>query len=64
MSDPREIFNLDARRRAGRLMAERGRVTRRGNGYGSTLLLDPDKLARFEPARERLAGQIVDGMLP
>src|SRR5688572_16380601 len=48
-------------------MTERGRVVRRGNGrygYGGTLLLDRDKLARFQPARERLAGQIVDGMLP
>ena len=67
MSDHREIFNLEARRRAGRLMAERGRLVRKGNGHNghrSTLLLDPEKVARFEPARERLAGQLVDGVLP
>jgi len=67
VSDHREIFNLEARRRAGRLMSERGRVVRRGNGHnggGGTLLLDPEKLARFEPARNRLADQMVDGVLP
>jgi ABC-type branched-subunit amino acid transport system ATPase component len=48
-------------------MAERGRLIRRGNGHngnGSTLLLDPEKVARFEPARNRLAAQLVDGALP
>jgi ABC-type branched-subunit amino acid transport system ATPase component len=67
VSDHRELFNLEARRRAGRLMAERGRLVRKGNGRngnGSTLLLDPEKVARFEPARNRLAGQLVDGALP
>jgi branched-chain amino acid transport system ATP-binding protein len=67
MSDHREIFNLEARKRAARLMAERGRLVRKGNGHnghGSTLLLDPQKMARFEPARERLAGQLVEGTLP
>jgi ABC-type branched-subunit amino acid transport system ATPase component len=63
----REIFNPEARRRAGRLMAERGRLVRNGNGHnghGGTLLLDPAKVARFEPARNRVAGQLVDGALP
>ena len=67
MSGRREIFSTDARRRAGRLMLERGRVVRKGNGHnghGGTLLLDPEKLARFEPARTRLAGQLVEGALP
>jgi ABC-type branched-subunit amino acid transport system ATPase component len=63
----REIFNPEARRRAGQLMAERGRLVRNGNGHnghGRTLLLDPAKVARFEPARNRVAGQLVDGALP
>jgi branched-chain amino acid transport system ATP-binding protein len=67
MSDHREIFNLEARKRAARLMAERGRLVRKGNGHnghGGTLLLDPQKVARFEPARERIAGQLVEGTLP
>jgi len=67
MNARRELFSADARRRAGRLMVERGRAVRNGNGHnghGRTLLLDPDKLARFEPARNRLAGQLVDGALP
>jgi ABC-type branched-subunit amino acid transport system ATPase component len=48
-------------------MAERDRVIRKGNGHnghGRTLLLDPDKLARFEPARQRLADHLTDGVLP
>jgi ABC-type branched-subunit amino acid transport system ATPase component len=67
MSTHREIFNLEARRRAARIMADRGRLVRKGNGHnggGGTLLLDPEKVARFEPARNRLAGQLVDGSLP
>jgi ABC-type branched-subunit amino acid transport system ATPase component len=67
VNEHREIFNLEARKRAARLMAERGRLVRKGNGHnghGSTLLLDPQKMARFEPARERLAGQLVEGTLP
>ena len=63
----REIFSASARERAGRLMAGRGRVVRKGNGrngHGRTLLLDQEKLARFEPARRRLAGQLTDGVLP
>ncbi len=67
MSGRREIFTSEARRRAGRLMAERGRLARNGNarnGNGHTLVLDPAKVARFEPARNRVAGQLVDGALP
>lgn len=67
MSAGREIFSADARRRAGRLMAERGRVVRRTtgrNGNGRTLVLDPEKLSRFEPARERIAGHLAEGGLP
>ena len=72
MSPRKEIFSAEARRRAARLMAERGRMPaangRNGNGHGNgnrrTLVLDRDKLARFEPARQRLAGQLTDGVLP
>ena len=49
----REIFSPDAKRRAARFMAERGTAVRRPNGrngHGRTLVLDPGKLARFEPA--------------
>jgi len=63
----REIFSPDAKRRAARFMADRGTAVRRpngGNGHGRTLVLDPKKLARFEPARQRLAGQLTDGALP
>jgi branched-chain amino acid transport system ATP-binding protein len=63
----REIFSPDAKRRAARFMAERGTAVRRpkgGNGHGRTLVLDPEKLARLEPARVRLAGQLTDGTLP
>ena len=67
MSGRREVFSASARQRAGRLMAERGRVVRKTNGrngHGRTLLLDQEKLARFEPARQRLADQLTDGLLP
>ena len=67
MSDHREIFNAEARRRAGRLMAERGGPVRKANGHNGgsgTLLLDPAKVARFEPARNRVASHLVDGALP
>jgi len=67
MSARREIFSPEARERAARLMAERGRAVRKGNGrngHGRTLLLDPEKLARFEPARERVASQLTEGGLP
>ena len=70
MSPGKEIFSADARRRAARLMAEKGRIPagngngHHGNGRRSTLVLDRDKLARFEPARQRLAGQLADGVLP
>ena len=67
MSGQREVFNAEARKRAGRLMAERGRIVRRslgGNGHGRTLVLDREKLARFEPARERIAGHLAEGGLP
>jgi ABC-type branched-subunit amino acid transport system ATPase component len=68
----KEIFSAEARKRAGRLMAEKGRAAargnggngRNGNGHGRTLLLDRNKLARFEPARQRVAGQLTDGVLP
>ncbi len=69
MTERREIFDREARRRAGRLMAERGRLTRNGNGNGHngggrTLVLDPGKLSQFEPARERVASQLAKGGLP
>jgi len=69
MTPRKEIFSAEARKRAGRLMAEKGRAAgggngRNGNGHGRTLVLDRDKLARFEPARQRLAGQLTDGALP
>src|SRR5437764_4395883 len=64
----RESCSAEARRRAARLMAEKGRMPaangRNGHGHGRTLVLDRDKMARFEPARERLAGQLTDGVLP
>ncbi|HEV7865476.1 MAG TPA: ABC transporter ATP-binding protein [Acidimicrobiia bacterium] len=63
----REIFSPQARERAARVMEERGKVVRRSNGHnghGRTLVLDPAKLARFEPARNRVAGQLADGGLP
>ena len=67
MNARREIFDLEARQRAARLMAQRGRVVRRStgrNGHGRTLLLDREKLARFEPARERVASHLAEGGLP
>jgi branched-chain amino acid transport system ATP-binding protein len=67
MTTRRELFSEAARQRAGRLMAERGRVVRRSNGrngHGRTLVLDREKLARFEPARERVAGHLAQGGLP
>ena len=67
MTSRREIFDAEARQRAARLMAQRGRVIRRStgrNGHGRTLLLDPEKLSRFEPARERIAGHMAQGGLP
>jgi branched-chain amino acid transport system ATP-binding protein len=63
----REIFSAQARQRAARVMEERGKIVRRSNGrngHGRTLVLDPAKLARFEPARNRVAGQLADGGLP
>jgi ABC-type branched-subunit amino acid transport system ATPase component len=48
-------------------MAEGGTAVRTGNGrngHGRALTLDPAKLARFEPARERLAEHLTDGVLP
>ena len=63
----RDIFDREAKARAARLMAERGRLQRKGNGHnghGRTLVLDREKLSRFEPARERVAGHLVDGALP
>ena len=63
----KQIFSPEAKARAARLMAERGVVVRKsngGNGHGRTLVLDPAKLARFEPVRHRLATQIADGGLP
>jgi ABC-type branched-subunit amino acid transport system ATPase component len=69
MTERREIFDREARRRAGRLMAERGRLVRNGNGNGHNgrsraLVLDPTKLSLFEPARERVATQLAKGGLP
>jgi ABC-type branched-subunit amino acid transport system ATPase component len=63
----REIFTPQARQRAARFMADRGHAVRKGNGgngHGRTLVLDPAKLARFEPVRHRLATQIAEGGLP
>jgi ABC-type branched-subunit amino acid transport system ATPase component len=63
----REIFDQGARERAGQLMAQRGRVVRRDtgrNGHGRTLVLDPEKLSRFQPARERVADHLAQGGLP
>src|SRR2546423_7167713 len=52
-------------------MAEKGRIpaaTRNDNGHGHdrgrTVVLDRDKLARFEPARQRVADHLTDGVLP
>jgi branched-chain amino acid transport system ATP-binding protein len=48
-------------------MAERGRAVHKGNGrngHGRTLLVDPEKLARFEPARNRVSSQLSEGVLP
>jgi ABC-type branched-subunit amino acid transport system ATPase component len=67
MTARREIFDREARQRAARLMAQRGRLARKGNGHnggGRTLVLDREKLSRFEPARERVASQLAGGGLP
>jgi ABC-type branched-subunit amino acid transport system ATPase component len=66
MFPPKDLFDQEAKRRAARLMEERGRLHRRGNGNGNggTLLLDRQKLARFQPARQRVASHLVDGALP
>jgi len=64
---PRDLFSREAKKRAARLMAERGRLVHKGsggNGHGQTLVLDREKLARFQPARERVASQLVEGALP
>ncbi|HET9772763.1 MAG TPA: ABC transporter ATP-binding protein [Acidimicrobiia bacterium] len=63
----REMFGAEARQRAARLMAERGKIVRKStvrNGHGRTLVIDREKLARFEPARDRIAGQLAEGGLP
>ena len=63
----RDLFSAEARQRAARLMAERGKIVRKSslrNGHGRTLVLDREKLARFEPARDRVAGQLAEGGLP
>src|SRR4051794_3396987 len=63
----KEIFSPEARQRAAQVMAARGRAVTKGNGgngHGRTLVLDPAKLTRFEPARHRVATQIADGGLP
>ena len=63
----KDIFDREAKLRAARLMEQRGRLHRKGNGHngnGGTLVLDREKLARFKPARERVAGHLVDGALP
>jgi ABC-type branched-subunit amino acid transport system ATPase component len=64
---PKDLFDKEAKKRAARLMEERGRLPQKGNGRNGgngTLLLDREKLARFQPARERVAGQLVEGALP
>ncbi len=52
-----EAFGPEARRRAARFMSESGKEVRWSNGRNghSTPVLDPDKLARFSPARTRVA---------
>jgi ABC-type branched-subunit amino acid transport system ATPase component len=67
MNTRREIFDRSARQRAGELMAQRGRIVQRAtgrNGHGRTLVLDPEKLSRFQPARERVAEHLAQGGLP
>ena len=62
-----EIFSPEARGRAGAAHGRARQVVRKsngGNGHGRTLVLDPAKLARFEPARDRVAAQMADGGLP
>jgi ABC-type branched-subunit amino acid transport system ATPase component len=65
MSPRKEIFSDGARRRAAQVMAERGQHLRWGhtNGHTTTLTIDRAKLARFEPARSRLAEQLAGGGL-
>ena len=64
------VFSPEAKARVARFMRtlqhdERGVAVRRSNGRnGRTLVLDPEKQARFEPARTRLAGQLTNGALP
>ncbi|HVW33589.1 MAG TPA: ABC transporter ATP-binding protein [Acidimicrobiia bacterium] len=63
----RDAFSPAAKARAARFMAERGVAVRKPNGrngHSRTLVLDPDKLARFEPARTRVATQLTGGTLP
>jgi ABC-type branched-subunit amino acid transport system ATPase component len=68
MYPPKDIFDREAKLRAARLMEQRGRLQRVGTGHNGgragTLLLDRQKLARFQPARERVSGHLVDGALP
>ncbi len=61
----RGIFGAEARRRAAQVMAERsqGRPPSSTNGHRPALSLDPAKLARFEPARHRLAETLARGGL-
>ncbi|MGH9039484.1 MAG: ABC transporter ATP-binding protein [Acidimicrobiia bacterium] len=52
-----EAFGPESRRRAARFMSESGKELRWSNGHNghTTPALDPDKLARFSPARSRVA---------
>jgi ABC-type branched-subunit amino acid transport system ATPase component len=62
----KRIFGAEARRRAAPVMADRerqGRASNGTNGHGRALSLDPVKLARFEPARHRLAQSLAEGGL-
>jgi ABC-type branched-subunit amino acid transport system ATPase component len=58
-----EAFGPEARRRAARVMSESGRELRWSNGKNghTTPVLDPQKLARFSPARTRVAEVLARG---
>jgi ABC-type branched-subunit amino acid transport system ATPase component len=57
-----EAFGPDARRRAARVMSESGREVRWANGKNGhgTPVLDREKLARFTPARNRVADVLAE----
>jgi ABC-type branched-subunit amino acid transport system ATPase component len=63
----KDVFDREAKLRAARLMEQRGRMWWKGfgnNGGGGTVLLDREKVARFQPARDRVSAHLVDGALP